>query len=66
MNEEVQLLARQLLAESQIWGSAVESGIRSGSFDNGELILPYRHKAQQQLLRQRQELIEGDEVGDGR
>jgi hypothetical protein len=60
MNDELRLLARKLLAESQTWGSAVEAGIRSGSFDNGELILPYRKKAEQQLIRNRKELIEGD------
>jgi hypothetical protein len=61
MNDELRLLARKLLAESQAWGSAVEAGIRSGSFDNGELILPYRKKAIA-MLRQPAELIEGDAV----
>lgn len=67
MTDETTMLARQLLADSQVWGSACEAGIRSGSFDMGDLIIPYKMEAQKQLIRNRAELIEGDAldpVGD--
>lgn len=50
--------ARELLAQSKTWGPAVEAGILSGHWDTGELIRPFIEQAEQEIIRQRVEVVE--------
>ncbi|MEO9521696.1 MAG: hypothetical protein ABJC88_16965 [Parasphingorhabdus sp.] len=52
--------ARQMLVDSHEWGGAVESGILSGAWDDGEAIADFFNPAEQELMREQMEDIADD------
>jgi len=51
----VTIRARELLANSHRWGSAVDAGIRSGAWDHGSKLADFLNEAEQELLRKQME-----------
>lgn len=55
MSDPITIRARELAANSKLWGRHPHNAIMTGQWDNGAVVRSFMQQAEQEVLRNRQE-----------